>query len=84
MACKLVYAFLWQEQVIKIEYFLKSETNEHAPNIMPPLISMFNFLIGFEYVDQDFQKFVGIYPSDLEYCETIPHAKWHEISAGGL
>lgn len=84
MACKMVFAFLWQEQVLQIDLFLQPETNALAPTIMPVLVSTFNFMAGFEHVDESFQKFDGMYPGDEACRETVPHAKWHELSASAL
>jgi len=85
MACKLVFAFLWQEQILEGGFFLQPRTNETAPNILPPLVSLFNFVSGFELPDPAFQESDGIYPGD-DSCrsKTILHTKWHELSAMGL
>ena len=84
MLSKIVFAFLWQEQVIEVPFFKEASTNRAAPDIMPPLVSLFNFISGFEHVDDDFQEFRGMYPGDEECRKTQPHAKWHELSAQGL
>jgi hypothetical protein len=84
VACKMVFAFLWQEKVIQIDLFLEPGTNELGPKIMPSLVSLFNFVTEFEHVDESFQKFEGMFPGDKACRETVPHSKWHELSASAL
>ena len=82
-AFKLLYSFLWQEQVIQLPSFLDEGPNKVGADIMPTLMSLFNFITGYNHVDQQFQNAEDVYPGD-KTCRLQPHAKWHEVSANGL
>lgn len=80
---KLLYSFLWQEKTLQLDIFLQDGPNRIGADIMPVLMSLFNFISGFDHADEAFQNGQGVYPGD-EQCRLQPHAKWHEVSASGL
>lgn len=80
---KFLYAFLWQEQTLPVPIFLEDGPNRVGAEILPTLVSLFNFISGFEHTDQNVQASRNVYPGD-ETCRLQPHAKWHEVSSNGL
>lgn len=81
---KFIFSMLWVGYIFEIPLFQDPLTNAIAPEIMPPLVSLFNLITGFEHVDDDFQAFRDLYPGDGHCRGTVPHAKWHEMSANAL
>lgn len=82
---KLIYAFVWQEQVLSDNpEILDPDFNALGWAYLPKLNTWANSLNTFEYFEQDFQNGTNIYPGD-DWCNpTWPHAKWHLESAIGL
>mmetsp|Transcript_10021 Transcript_10021/g.19122 ORF Transcript_10021/g.19122 Transcript_10021/m.19122 type:complete len:1267 (-) Transcript_10021:33-3833(-) len=81
---KMVFGFLWQEQTIAVGTFTGKEINEIGAYIMPAMVSLFNFISGFDHYDDDFQASHEVYPGDEQCNIKGAHAKWHELAAGGL
>jgi len=84
---KLLYAFMWQEQVVKYNAIYDPTWNLFGALLMPALNALSNSLTGFYHADASIQMAgEGIYGGQ-HYCRvkaTAPHAKWHEVSANGL
>ena len=82
---KLIYAFLWQEEVLTDNpLFLSKPVNKLGMKFLPVLNNFLDEGNSFEYFDLDFQNGVNVYPGD-EWCDPVgPHAKWHLESALGL
>jgi len=82
---KLLYAFAWQEQIIKAGYLNDHEVNDIGGVAMPYVNMLCNALNGFKHSDHEVQSCKNVYPGD-DTCRTgpSPHAKWHEMSANGL
>eukprot|EP00462_Mataza_sp_D1_P019372 CAMPEP_0175127334 /NCGR_PEP_ID=MMETSP0087-20121206/4333_1 /TAXON_ID=136419 /ORGANISM="Unknown Unknown, Strain D1" /LENGTH=415 /DNA_ID=CAMNT_0016409309 /DNA_START=128 /DNA_END=1375 /DNA_ORIENTATION=- len=81
---KLMYAFLWQENVFPWPLFKKPEVNKIGAALMPWVNKFANFLTGFVHTDSDFQNAKNVYPGDSKCRVEQPHSKWHEESANGL
>lgn len=82
---KLVYAFLWQEEILTDNpIFLNSTVNEWGWEHLPVFNTLLNQHNTYEYFDLDFQNGTDIYPGDFWCNPDIPHAKWHLESAIGL
>jgi len=82
---KLVYAFLWQEEVLTDNPLFKNETvNEIGWQLLPLFNKKMNDLNSFEYYEKNFQRGVDIYPGDADCNPHGPHAKWHLESGLGL
>lgn len=84
-AVKLIYAFLWQEQVLTDNtFFLDPVVNEKGWELLPVLNEMVNAINSFEYSDLNYQKGINVYPGDFWCNPVFAHAKWHLESALGL
>lgn len=82
---KLIYAFLWQEQVLTDDsVFLDPAVNEAGWELLPVVNEWANSLNSFEYYDLDYQNGINIYPGDTWCNPVYAHAKWHLESALGL
>merc|ERR1712223_48635 len=84
-ACsKLLYAFLWQEDVIDLGGAnLSPEANGLGAQFLPILNQYANNRTSWNLHISDVQHGVG-YPGHAECNPTIPHAKWHLETAAGL
>ena len=82
---KLIYAFLWQEEVLTDNpIFLSPVVNKLGMDLLPEFNGKLNEKNSFNYFEENFQNGVNIYPGD-EWCNPVgPHAKWHLESALGL
>ncbi|KAF2365485.1 hypothetical protein FHG87_003769, partial [Trinorchestia longiramus] len=82
---KLVYAFVWQEQVLTDNpVLLEPDANALGWEYLPIVNAWANSLNKFEYFEPDFQNGTNIYPGDVWCNPAWPHAKWHLESALGL
>ena len=82
---KLIYAFLWQEELLTDNsIFLNETVNEWGWEQLPKLNTFLNSYNTFDYVELDFQNGTNIYPGDVVCNPTGPHAKWHLESGIGL
>ena len=82
---KLLYSFLWQEQVLTSNsMFLDPSVNEKGWEMLPLVNQFANTYNTFEYYDLDYQNGINIYPGE-EWCNPVfAHAKWHLESSLGL
>jgi hypothetical protein len=83
---KLLYAFVWQEEIFQYKLVYNMEWNVLGALLTPAVNSLANRLTGFLHSDETIQKSEAVYPGQ-DFCKvkhTAPHAKWHEISANGL
>jgi hypothetical protein len=55
MAIKLLYAFVWQESVIKVPLIFLPETLLLGSKLVPILNSIGNMLNSYTYFEQSFQ-----------------------------
>jgi len=81
---KLLYAFLWQEDVIDLNGAnLTPEANALGAQFIPVLNQYANNQTSWNLHISDVQQGVG-YPGHAECNPVIPHAKWHLETAAGL
>jgi hypothetical protein len=82
---KLIYAFLWQEEILTDNpIFLSECLNEIGYEYLPIVNTRLNEINTFDYFNLDFQNGTDVYPGDFWCNPVIPHAKWHLESAVGL
>jgi len=83
---KLLYAFIWQEHLVRYGALYNPVWNLCGALLIPSVNSLCNKLTGFGHADFTIQHSTDVYPAH-SYCKikaTAPHAKWHEQSANGL
>jgi len=81
---KLLYAFLWQEDVIDLGGAnLTPEANALGAQFLPVLNQYANNQTSWSLHIADVQLGLG-YPGHAECNPLIPHAKWHLETAAGL
>lgn len=82
---KLIYAFLWQEEILADNpMFLNETVNRRGWELLPEVNHFANVLNKFEYFEADFQNGTNTYPGG-DWCNPVlPHAKWHLESGIGL
>jgi hypothetical protein len=81
---KFVYAFLWQEEAIKINFLKMKFINTIGAKLLPMVNDLATTLTNFEHNDPNFQKGENFYPGEHECNEWDPHAKWHLQTAIAL
>lgn len=75
---KLVYAFLWQEEVLTSnDIWLQPSTNEIGMYLLPLVNGIANGMNHFHYNESTMQIGYNMYPGDSWCNYVIPHAKWH-------
>jgi len=75
---KLVYAFLWQEEVLtQDDFWLQPTTNAIGTLVLPLVNGLANQLNNFTYSDAVMQTGINMYPGETWCNPVIPHAKWH-------
>merc|ERR1712241_110886 len=75
---KLIYAFLWQEEVLtQDDFWLQPSTNEIGTYVLPLVNGLANQLNNFTYSDAVMQTGINLYPGETWCNPVIPHAKWH-------
>jgi len=75
---KLVYAFLWQEEVLtQDDFWLQPSTNAIGTLVLPLVNNLANQLNNFTYSDSNMQAGINMYPGETWCNPVIPHAKWH-------
>ncbi|KAF2365484.1 hypothetical protein FHG87_003768, partial [Trinorchestia longiramus] len=82
---KLIYAFLWQEEILTDNpLFLNETVNEIGYEYLPVVNTRLNEINSYDYFNLDFQNGSNVYPGDFWCNPVIPHAKWHLESSVGL
>lgn len=82
---KLMYAFLWQEEIIPGPWLRDKDLNRLGGEAMPIFNMLCNAMNGFPHADKDVQAGRNVYPGD-KACRVgmSPHTKWHEEAGNGL
>ena len=83
MLIKMLWAFVWQEQVFKGAWLLSPEANQIGGAVIPEVNLVGDFLTGYWhplYV----RASIGVYPGNALCKSLVAHAKWHEQSANAL
>ena len=81
---KLLFAFVWQEDVIDLSGFNDlPEVNQAGAALLPEFNMFFNNLTLWDLNVQDVQLGGG-YPGSVGCNDVIPHAKWHLQTAASL
>jgi hypothetical protein len=74
-----IYAFLWQEELIKGDYLTDEQANIIGAEMMPQINAFANSISGKKFADVEFQASVNTYPGADTTCRVAqPHSKWHE------
>jgi hypothetical protein len=81
---KLVYAFLWQEEVFGPPFLFEPEANIKGAELIPKVNAFANRLNTYTFYEQNFQDAISIFPGDYRCNREQPHTKWHTESAVGL
>ena len=82
---KLIYAMVWQEEVLVNSELIDNATfNEMGWEFLPRLNSKINELNSFEYHDLNYQDGINVYPGEGWCNPLIPHSKWHLEAGIGL
>jgi hypothetical protein len=83
---KLLWAFVWQEEIFPYKFLYNTEWNLLGALLIPAVNRLGNRLTGFLHPDDSIQQGESVYPgqSSCKLKHTAPHAKWHEASANGL
>ena len=82
---KMVYAFLFQEEVLKWPGLYDVDANKLGGEAMPYVNMLCNAMTGFKHADPAIQSCKNVYPGDAA-CRvgSSPHTKWHEQAANGV
>ena len=80
---KLMYAFLWQEQIDLGGANLTPEANAFGAALLPHINAYANNLTSWDHYVEDVQMGTG-YPGSGWCNDIIPHAKWHVQTAAAL
>eukprot|EP00004_Rigifila_ramosa_P010527 TRINITY_DN223_c0_g1_i6.p1 TRINITY_DN223_c0_g1~~TRINITY_DN223_c0_g1_i6.p1 ORF type:complete len:699 (+),score=160.98 TRINITY_DN223_c0_g1_i6:88-2097(+) len=81
---KMLYAFLWQEQLIPGPWLRDEEANVRGAEVMPDVNALGNSVSGYIHTDPDIQNCISVYPGDGLCRQQQPHSKWHEQSGNAL
>eukprot|EP00300_Choanocystis_sp_HF-7_P037940 c54390_g1_i1.p1 GENE.c54390_g1_i1~~c54390_g1_i1.p1 ORF type:complete len:376 (+),score=10.68 c54390_g1_i1:23-1129(+) len=81
---KMMYAFVWQEQLIPGPWLYSPEDNIRGAEVMPEINAIGNDISGYNHTDDDLQDAINTYPGDYECRRQEPHSKWHEQSGNAL
>merc|ERR1712061_670723 len=81
---KLLYAFVWQEQILDIPFVFDPEANIKGNELIPVVNAFANRLNDFTFYEENFQNGTLIYPGDGWCNNQEAHSKWHVQSAVGL
>jgi len=82
---KLLYAFVWQEQVITSPIVFKPQVNQIGAILQPLLNNFVTNNIGlFKYSDPEFGSGKNFYAGQARCDKFDPHSKWHLQTAIAL
>ena len=82
---KIMYAFLWQENILTDNPLFTNEiVLRKGYNFLPKFNAIMNLLTTFEQFEQNFHYSYNIYPGEAWCNPSSPHAMWHTESAVGL
>lgn len=81
---KMIYAFIWQEEILPGDHLNSIENNIKGAEMMPVINGIANEISGYFHSDRDLQDSIGVYPGDAKCRVEQPHSKWHEESGNGL
>lgn len=78
----MIFAFLWQEQTIRVPYFLEERRKQNASEIAAPLFSVFNFVSGHKHKDFNASRACIPVMRPVDCRPTEPHANpGHGVSS---
>ena len=82
---KMMYAFLWQEEIIKGPWIKDAGLNRLGGEAMPYVNMLGNAMTGYAHPDPTVQSCKNVYPGDAA-CRVggSAHTKWHEQAGNAL
>lgn len=81
---KLIWAFLWQEHMLKLPFLWHPLPLRVGAFLTPGVNFLGTVLNDFAQTDRNVMTSSDVYPGD-SFCRTdTPHALWHEQSSNGL
>ena len=84
MIIKIIYAFMWQEFFIPLDFLYNDITLPIGAKLLPDVNELASKISGVPQTDVNVNTSKNVYPGDAQCRGYSPHALWHEASANGL